>query len=44
VVFRKAVNHPGTAERPFMAEARRQAEQAITYGAEVFVAPVLRGA
>lgn len=37
VLFRRFVKHPGTAERPFLAEARRVGEQALEYGAEFFV-------
>jgi hypothetical protein len=42
VLFRRQVNHPGTAERPFMSEARRVGEQALEYGAEFFVAEAIR--
>jgi hypothetical protein len=34
--FRRRVNHPGTAERPFMAEAAKVGEQALDYGLEYF--------
>jgi hypothetical protein len=37
VFYRRVVRHPGTAERPFMAEARRVGEQAALYGADVFI-------
>lgn len=37
VVFARMVHHPGTAARPFMAEARMVGEQAIDYAAEYFV-------
>lgn len=37
VFYRRMVHHPGTAARPFMAEARRVGEQAAAYGAEHFI-------
>lgn len=36
VIFRKMVNHPGTAPRPYMREARERAVTAIEYGAEIY--------
>jgi hypothetical protein len=44
VLFRRMVHHPGTAERPFMTEARRVGEQAVAYGAEYFVGEAIRRA
>jgi len=32
VMYRRVVHHPGTAERPFMAEAARVGEQTLEYG------------
>ena len=43
-LFRRMVHHPGTAERPFMTEARRIGEQAVAYGAEYFVGEAIRRA
>ena len=37
VFYRRMVRHPGTAERPFMREARERGEIALAYGAEYFV-------
>lgn len=34
-VFARRVNHPGTAERPFMAEAARVGQQTLDYGLEI---------
>ncbi len=36
VRFSRGVNHPGTAERPFMAQAAKVGEQALEYGVEYF--------
>ena len=36
VVFRRAVQHPGTAERPFMAQAAKHGEQVLEYGVDYF--------
>lgn len=36
-VFARAVHHPGTAERPFMQQARDQGEQALDYGIDEYV-------
>lgn len=36
-VFASWVDHPGTAERPFMAEAQKVGQQALEYGLEFFV-------
>jgi len=36
-VFAKRVNHPGTAERPFMAHAATVAEKTLDYGLELHV-------
>jgi hypothetical protein len=44
VFFRSFVHHPGTAERPFMREARRVGEQAMDYGAAYFVGEAIRRA
>ena len=35
-IFRRRVMHPGTAERPFMAEAARVGQQSLDYGLEYF--------
>lgn len=37
VVFAKSVNHPGTAERPFMTIARDAGEQALAYAADLYL-------
>jgi hypothetical protein len=37
IFYRHMVNHPGTAERPFMAEARRVGEMTIAYGIDYFL-------
>ena len=37
VMFARGVNHPGTAERPFMTHARGVGEQTLEYGLEYFV-------
>ena len=34
VIFRRSVQHPGTAERPFMARAAALGEQTLDYGLE----------
>jgi len=36
-VFARRVNHPGTAERPFMAHAASVAEKTLDYGLEFYV-------
>lgn len=37
VIFRQSVSHPGTKPRPFMREAAQRGEQALDYGADVYV-------
>lgn len=37
MMFRKVVDHPGTAARPFMQQARDQAERSLDYYAEMFI-------
>lgn len=36
-IFRRAVNHPGTAPRPFLAYARDRAAIAASYAADLYV-------
>jgi len=36
-VFRRSVRHPGTAARPFMAQALYHAEHVVGYAAQVYV-------
>lgn len=36
-MFRRSVNHPGTAPRPFMQHARDQAEKVLDYGLEYLI-------
>ena len=43
-IFRRFVHHPGTAERPFMSEARRAGEQALEYGLEFFISAAVERA
>ncbi len=42
--FARRVFHPGTAERPFMRQARDEGEQALAYGADVFVGHAIQNA
>ena len=35
--FRKRVQHPGTAEKPFMAQARERGEMAVEYAADFYI-------
>lgn len=44
VLYRRWVNHPGTAPRPFMREARERGAQAAEWGAEIFINAAIRGA
>jgi hypothetical protein len=44
VLYRRMVNHPGTAERPFAREARALGEQTLAYGVEYFVGEAIRRA
>lgn len=44
VLYRKWVHHPGTKERPFMREARERGQQAMAWGAEIFVNAAIRAA
>jgi hypothetical protein len=37
VIYRRSVNHPGTAPRPFLRHARDRAAMAATYAAEIYV-------
>jgi hypothetical protein len=43
-MFRRMVHHPGTAERPFVRQARERGAQALAYAAEFFVAEAIRRA
>lgn len=43
-IYRRMVRHPGTAERPFMHEARAIGEKAVEYGAEYFISEAIRRA
>lgn len=36
-MFRRFVNHPGTAARPFLYQARNHAEQVLDYGLELLI-------
>jgi len=44
VFTRKPVNHPGTAERPFMQQARDHGAKVLEFGADVYVGEAIRGA
>lgn len=41
-IFARSVNHPGTAERPFVDEARQRAEQVVDYAAAYYVSEAIR--
>lgn len=41
-LFRRMVSHPGTAERPFVREARRVGEQTLDYGATYLLNEAIR--
>ena len=43
VVFRRAVNHPGPAERPFMTIARDLAQQAGEHAAVLYCNAAIAG-
>lgn len=43
-IYRRMVRHPGTAERPFMREARAVGERAADYGGDFFIGEAIRRA
>ena len=44
VLFRRRVNHPGTAERPFVSEARERGAVALAFGADFYVGAAIQRA
>jgi hypothetical protein len=42
VFYRKMVRHPGTAERPFMQQARDHGQQVADYASELFAEQAIR--